>query len=76
MGNFISEEALEDTFAYLTTSIICGRDHAHRDENLGKFIEAAKKRNLVFKEGKCVFSIRSILGNVISRVNKARSRKD
>ena len=69
MDNFISEEALKDTFAYLDNITICGRDQAHHDENLSKFMEAAKRRNLVFNEGKCVFSTRtiSILGSVVSK---------
>jgi hypothetical protein len=69
MDNFISEENLEDIFAYLDNITICGRDQAHHDENLEKFIEAAKRRNLVFNEGKCVFSTRtiSILGSVVSK---------
>ena len=69
MDNFISEEALKDTFAYLDNITICGRDQAHHDENLSKFMKAAKKRNLVFNEGKCVFSTRtiSILGSVVSK---------
>ena len=69
MDNFISEEALKDTFAYLDNITICGRDQAHHDENLSKFMEAAKWRNLVFNEGKCVFSTRtiSIVGSVVSK---------
>ena len=69
MDNFISEEALKDTFAYLDNITICGWDQAHHDENLSKFMEAAKRRNLVFNEGKCVFSTRtiSILGSVVSK---------
>ena len=69
MDNFISEENLEDIFAYLDNITICGRDQAHHDENLEKFMEAAKRRNLVFNEGKCVFSTRTIriLGSVVSK---------
>ena len=69
MDNFISEEALKDTFAYLDNITICSRDQAHHDENLSEFMKAAKKRNLVFNEGKCVFSTRtiSILGSVVSK---------
>ena len=69
MDNFISEETLKDTFAYLDNITICDRDQAHHDENLGRFVEAAKKRNLVFNEGKCVFSTRtiSILGSMVSK---------
>jgi hypothetical protein len=69
MDNLISEENLEDIFAYLDNITICGRDQAHHDENLEKFMEAANRRNLVFNEGKCVFSTRtiSILGSVVSK---------
>ena len=69
MDNFISEGALKDTFVYLDNITICGRDQIHHDENFSKFMEAAKRRNLVFNEGKCVFSTRtiSILGSVVSK---------
>ena len=69
MDNFISEEALEDTFAYLDNITICGRGQAHHDENLSKFMEAAKRGNLVFNEAKCVLSTRtiSILGSMVSK---------
>ena len=69
MDNFISEEALKDTFAYLDNITICGRDQAHHDENLERFMEASKRRNLVFNEGKCVFSTQtvSILGSEVSK---------
>ena len=69
MDNFISEEALKDTFAYLDNITICGRDQAHHDEHLERFMEAAKRRNFVFNEGKCVFSTQtvSILGSEVSK---------
>ena len=36
IDNFISEEALKVTFAYLDNITICGRDEAYHDENLSK----------------------------------------
>ena len=66
---------MEDTIAYLDNITFCGRDQLHHDENLRKFMKAAKKRNLVFDEGKCVLSTRtiSILG---SRVSKGEIKPD
>ena len=68
MDNFISEESLEDTFAYLDNITICGHDQAHHDRNLENFLEAAKRRNLTFNQDKCIFSttIISILGSVVT----------
>ena len=68
MDAFISDESLEDTFAYLDDITICGRDQAHHDRNLERFLTAAKRKNLTYNEEKCVFSTRilSILGCVVS----------
>ena len=69
MDTFISEEALEDTFAYLDNITICGYNQEHHDKNLELFMKAARKRNLTFNESKCVFSVTSIsiLGSVVSQ---------
>ena len=55
-------------FAYLDNIIVCGNDQAHHDENFKRFLNAAKQKNLVDNEQKCVFSTGtlSILGNVVS----------
>ena len=68
MDNFISEESLEDTFAYLHKIKICGHNQAHHDRNLENFLEAAKRRNLTFNQDKCVFSTTtiSILSSVVT----------
>ena len=68
MDNFISEESLEDTFAYLDNVTICGYDQVHHDRNLENFLEAAKRRNLTFNQDKCTFSTTtiSILGSVVT----------
>ncbi|XP_046855910.1 uncharacterized protein LOC124449011 [Xenia sp. Carnegie-2017] len=69
MDTFISEEALEDTFAYLDNITICGYNQEHHDKNLELFMKTARKRNLTFNESKCVFSVTSIsiLGSVVSQ---------
>ena len=38
MDNFISEESLEDTFAYLDNITICGHDQAYHNRNLENFL--------------------------------------
>jgi len=43
MDTFISNESLNDTFAYLDDITICGRDQAHHDRNLERFLAAAKR---------------------------------
>ena len=68
MDNFIAEESLKDTFAYLDNVTICGHDQAHHDKNLEEFLAASKRRNLTFNEEKCTYSTRtiSILGSIVS----------
>ena len=68
MNDFINDEGLRDTLAYLDDVTVCGKDQTHHDENLKRFLNAAKQKNLVHNEQKCVFSTRtlSILGNVVS----------
>ena len=66
--DFILEESLKDTFAYLDDITICGKDQAHHDKNLKRFLAAAKKKNLTYNEEKCKFSTKAlkILGYYIS----------
>ena len=68
MNDFITSEGLLDTFAYLDNVTICGKNQAHHDCNLERFLKAAKSRNLTYNSQKCVFSTRTlnILGNVVS----------
>ena len=67
MNDFISDECLHDTFAYLADVTICGKDQTQHDENLARFLDAAKRKNLVYNEQKYVFSTRAlnILGSVV-----------
>ena len=68
MDAIISGVSLEDTFAYLDDITICGRDQAHHDRNLERFLAADKRKNLTYNEEKCVFSTRvlNILGCEVS----------
>ena len=67
MDSFITEENLSGTFAYLDNLTVCGMTQAEHDVNLNQSIEAAKRKNIVYNEDKCVFSTTrlSILGIII-----------
>ena len=51
MDNFLLEEELDNTFAFMDNLTICGMTEKEHDINLEKFSEAAKPRNL----NKCTF---------------------
>ena len=67
MNEFIEDEELSDTFAYLDNITICGRTQKEHDDNLEKFLQSARKMNLTYNEDKCIFSVNKlcILGYVI-----------
>ena len=67
MDSFITDEKLEGTFAYLDDVTICGRTKEEHDRNLKRFLDAAKRKNIIYNETKCVFSTQKlrILGYVI-----------
>ena len=60
MNDFITSKGLLDTFAYLDNVTICGKNQAHHDYNLERFLKAAKSRNLTYNPQKCIFSTRSL----------------
>ena len=68
IDDFIVNENLSDTFAYIDDVTICGRDQNEHDKNLKRFLEAAKRKNLTLNESKSTFSTRSLqtLGYIIS----------
>ena len=68
MNDFITSEGLLDTFAYLDNVTICGKNQAHCNYNLKRFLKAAKSRNLTYNPQNAFFSTRTlnILGNVVS----------
>ena len=47
MNTFVSEDELDDILVVMDYITICGMTKHHHDENLGKFQEAAKCRNLI-----------------------------
>ena len=67
MDSFVEENSLSGTFPYLDNITICGRNQTEHDENLKRFLQAAKHINLTYNEEKCEFSTRKlhILGSVI-----------
>ena len=68
MNDFIDNNNLPSTYAYLDNITICGKNQEDHDHNLDLFLKAAEKKNLQFNKSKCVFSTRSIklLGYLIS----------
>ena len=61
MDNFILEEELDDTFAFMDNLTICGMTEKEHDINLEKFNEAAKCKNLTFNKDKCTFCATSFM---------------
>ena len=46
MDRFVEGEGLKDTFPYLDNITVTGRDQNEHDENVQKFYEAVRRRNL------------------------------
>ena len=67
MDKLIKENDLEATYAYLDNITVCGRDQAHHDSNLEKFLNVAKECNLTYNQAKCEFSTKrlKILGSLV-----------
>ena len=60
IDNFIAEENLKDTFAYIDDVAICGHDQDEHDRKLKLFVEAAERKNLTLNDNKSTLSSRSI----------------
>ena len=60
MDNFISEEKLDYTVAFMDNITKYGMSKNNDDENLVKFQEEANCRNLTFKKDKCTFQTTSL----------------
>lgn len=67
IDSLIREEHLEGTFPYLDDVTVCGTDQEEHDQNLKRFLAAAKKYNLTLNTEKCNFSTKcvKILGYLI-----------
>ena len=60
MDEFIAEEELSKTYAYLDNITVCGKTQEEHDHNLARFLATAKKKNLKFNQEKFTFSTASI----------------
>ena len=60
MANFILEEELDDTIAFMDNLTICGMTEKEHDINLEKFNKPGKGRNLTFNKDKCTFRTTSL----------------
>lgn len=67
MDRFVQVNSLDGVIPYMDNVTICGKDQMHHDQNLDKFMEAARKYNLTYNESKCEFSTTklAILGYII-----------
>ena len=61
MDQMVENYNLTDTFPYLDNVTICGKSQEHHDQNLTRFITAAKALNLTYNEDKCLFNTRKLL---------------
>ena len=64
---FVGKNSLNAVFPYFDNITICGKNQEEHAENLEKFLEAAKRKNICYNDDKSVFSTCSlpILGYVI-----------
>ncbi|XP_062909829.1 LOW QUALITY PROTEIN: uncharacterized protein LOC134349429 [Mobula hypostoma] len=67
MDRMVDQCQLKATFPYLDNITICGHDQQDHDNNLQKFLQAAKSFNLTYNKDKCVFGTTrlAILGCVV-----------
>jgi hypothetical protein len=68
ISDFISQNRLARTYAYIDDVIVGGDTLEEHDRNLKAFLEAAAKYNITLNEGKCQYRMREInyLGHTIS----------
>ena len=68
MNDFIRDNELAGTFAYLDNLLVCGVDQQDHDRNFQRFSEAARKYTFTFNNDKCFYKQTSIdfLGFTIS----------
>ena len=55
MDNFILEEEVDDTFAFMSNVTICDMCENNYEGKLVKFQQAARRWNLAFNDDKCTF---------------------
>ena len=69
MDQLIQDYSLKGVYPYLDNITVCGKTQAEHDDNLEKFLAAAREVNLVYNPQKCEFNTRklSLLGCVIEK---------
>ena len=60
MDNFIQNNRLQETYAYLDDVIICGDNKEDHDKNLQAFLDAAETHKMTLNKSKCQFSLNKI----------------
>ena len=60
MDEFIGNNKLHGTYAYLDNLTVCSRDQDEHDTSLSRFLDTAKKHNLQFNDQKCTYSTASV----------------
>ena len=60
IDHIIEDNKLKDTYAYLDNVTVAGRTLEEHDENVRKFLEVAKNRNLTLNHDKTVSSTEEI----------------
>ena len=67
VNDFIKDNNIEDTFAYMDNIYVCGVNQEEHDQNLKQFLDEAASNNWTFNKPKCVFSTErlEVLGAVV-----------
>ncbi len=60
IADFINQERIPDTFAYLDNVTVCGNTQQEHDATLHRFLEAAGNNKLTFNHDKSMISVSSI----------------
>ena len=68
---FISEEKLKDTVAYLDNVTVAGRNQLEHDDNVKAFLDAINRRNFTLNETKTVKSVFNI--NILGFVSGSQT---
>ena len=80
MDKIVEDENLKDTFPYLDNITVAGSSQSEHDENVRRFMEVVKKRDLTLNESKSVISVPTInvlgycVGNNIIKPDPDRLR--
>ncbi|CAB3981036.1 Retrovirus-related Pol poly from transposon [Paramuricea clavata] len=75
MVKLVEQHTLNGVFPYLDNITICGKDQEDHDENLERFLEAAKCKNVCYNDDKSIFATRCLplLGYLIEEGNTSQA---